>query len=68
MITEAFFIVTRFDLEGYNKFIGSRCVVRVSEQTTEANSFNRCGIKDPLFVSLSGPQELPIGMATSSNG
>ena len=45
MITEAFFLVARFELEGYDEFIGSRCVVRVAEQTTEANSLSRCGIK-----------------------
>ena len=32
MITEAFFLVAGFELEGYDEFIGSRCVVRAEPQ------------------------------------
>ena len=35
MITEAFFLVAGFELEGYDEFIGSRCVVRAEQTTTE---------------------------------
>ena len=31
MITEAFFLVAGFELEGYDEFIGSRCDVRAEQ-------------------------------------
>ena len=38
MITEAFFLVAGFELEGYDEFIGSRCVVRAEQTAAKKTS------------------------------
>jgi hypothetical protein len=41
MITEAFFLVAGFELEGYDEFIGSRCVVRAEQIVAQNHNCSR---------------------------
>ena len=41
MITEAFFLVAGFELEGYDEFIGSRCVVRAEQIVAHNHNCSR---------------------------
>ena len=53
MITEAFFLVAGFELEGYDEFIGSRCDVRAEQIVAQNHNCSKGeGFIRQIFLGL----------------